>query len=168
MSHTTHVSAVSSCLWSLSWPRQTGGVKSFPALRISPVSRCPAASGLRIGLQDPVLDLQMSAGVCTAPETTATIKRTSATRGRHLRQEGKSAERGARRSYGAAGDSPGCRRTGAAHDRWVQRCRRCWPCTSGAAGSVAVISGEQRGAISHDQDRVPRQLQLPEPGCCRT
>jgi hypothetical protein len=66
-------------LASTDWRRE---VVSGP--RISLVSRCSAASGLQIGLQDPVLDLRMSAGVCTAPETTAAIKRTSATPGRHL------------------------------------------------------------------------------------
>jgi hypothetical protein len=46
MSHTTPVSAVSGCLKSPRWPRQTGGMKSFPALRTSVVPRCLAASGL--------------------------------------------------------------------------------------------------------------------------
>ena len=52
MSRTTPVSAVSRSLQSPSWPRQTCGEKSFSVFRISPVSRCPAASGLQIGLQN--------------------------------------------------------------------------------------------------------------------
>ena len=36
-----------------------------------------------------------------------------------------------------------------------QRCRRCGPCPAGAGRSAAVISGAQRGAISHDDDRRP-------------
>jgi hypothetical protein len=52
MSHTTCVSPVSDSRWSPRWPRQTRSVKSSTAFCISPVSACPAASGLRFGLQN--------------------------------------------------------------------------------------------------------------------
>jgi hypothetical protein len=52
MSHTTSVSAVSGSLRSPCWPRQTYGARWSPAFCVSPVSACPVASGLQIGLQN--------------------------------------------------------------------------------------------------------------------
>jgi hypothetical protein len=52
MSHTTPVSGVSSCLWSRRRPRRTGQVTSRSVGSVSPVSPCPVASGLQIGLQN--------------------------------------------------------------------------------------------------------------------
>ena len=51
MCHTTLVSAVPGRLCSPRWPRQTCGARSSPAFCVSPVSACPAVSGLQIGLQ---------------------------------------------------------------------------------------------------------------------
>ena len=51
MSHTTPVSPVSGSLWSLRWRRPIYAAKSSGTFRVSPVSACPAASGLQIGLQ---------------------------------------------------------------------------------------------------------------------
>ncbi len=55
MSHTTCVSAVSSSLWSPRRPRPTCAARSTRSFHIFPVSSCPAASGLQIGLQNRLL-----------------------------------------------------------------------------------------------------------------
>ena len=51
MSHTTCVSPVSDSPRLSRWPRQTCGMKSSQAFRVSPVSACPAASRAQIRAQ---------------------------------------------------------------------------------------------------------------------